>query len=611
MEKHFVENIYRLRSFFGKNLILSEDGYIKQENLGAERNNILIYIQPVTNRGYIFSENININIHAHYMNLSSPIFPVDLYKKNNKISLYSCSEKKFFSCHPNDSVTVNVDAVREWEQFELVPFEKNENDCYLEEIINVKESIDLFPRDTYDFKDFLFNNSKNALLGIVANIFCLDKESLQNICSEIIKSPKWIALISEYFCDDIWANQVFPNLISWLADRDRNSSCPKLQHEVGEEFDFLGRYSIPQTGRGLQSNTPVEFLVRMIREMTKPRKDVCILATGRNEGIYYLEWISFYLSIGVNDFFIYTNDNIDKSDILLKKLDDEKIIKYFHSKSKDGVSVQWKAYAHALGVLPDILDYKWTIICDIDEFLVIDRNMFSNIQSYLKFIERRKVENISIPWCCVGASGQIVWNEALFMDRFDVVPFHERQLIKSVFQTRFAGNAHSHFPIELDDYHMTYQNSNGVTLITDDKNPYGRAMDTEPDFRMAVFYHYYFKSIEEFLWKSARNRGDYVKVSLMSSSTFDENQGNFYLENFNESPENPIEMLPDIYLLKEETLFHYKRLLENPEINNINNVLKHEFRKKMHIFIKNLLEEEQYKTLPECYKKLLSIIQNR
>lgn len=608
MTEALINNVYEITSHFGNNLILSKDGVITQQINDEPCHKLLLYVNKYHNKFYIFSENIERNINAIGMHLSSPIFPVDIYKNNDLYSFYSSSEKKFFSAHPDGSIHINRDITHDWEFFSLSPYQENKDSSYYKNIIYVKNSIEIFLNNECDFETFLNKYDFEALYGIIANLYCMNREELIYLSQSLIKSSKWVVLISKYFPHDIWASHALPAHAIWLKNRDSSISEKTPPTLVGEEFDFLGRYAIPQTGRGLQAASIIEFLVRTIREHTEPRKKVCILATGRNEGIYYLEWISYHLGIGVEDFFIYSNDNIDNSDELLCALHEKKIIHYFQSKSKDGISVQWKAYAHALSMVPEILDYKWTIICDIDEFFVVNRNMFSNIQTYLDFIDRRKVENISIPWCCIGASNQIKWKDTPLMDRFTSSPFQERGLIKSIFQTRFAGNAHSHFPIELDDYHMTYQNSSGLTLTPNDQHPYGRAMDSEADFRMAVFYHYYFKSIEEFLWKSARNRGDFVKTSSLGSSTFDKTQGDFYWNHFETQSENKYPMFPDIHKFKEDFYKYYYKFLSDPKIFTIYNELKKEFHMKLYCLIDSFKDTEKSTNLPDCYKKMLEYL---
>ena len=40
----------------------------------------------------------------------------------------------------------------------------------------------------------------------------------------------------------------------------------------------------------------------------------------RNEGVYALEWLAYHQSLGIDEFFIYSNNNDEGSDALLKRL---------------------------------------------------------------------------------------------------------------------------------------------------------------------------------------------------------------------------------------------------------------------------------------------------
>lgn len=594
--------IYKIVSAFGTFLALDDSNTVMQSDSGAP---VLLYIHEERKKAYLFSENQKKNIHIHGVSLQAPVIQVDLYKKGNEYSFYISNEKKFLSSHPDATIHGNRDLVDEWEKFSLHPY--SALDSVKKDVLGSVESINTFLNNKKSYERFLHENDEEALFGIVANIFSLSQEDIKNLSLAFIANEKWASIVEKAFPNDIWATSAWKELHEWLSDRNGYNK-KKLDGHIGHEFDFLGVWGIPHRGRGLMARSPIEFLVRNMRQNVVPRKNVCVLATGRNEGIYYLEWISYFKSIGVEGFFVYTNDNIDQSINLLQKLEKNNIIKYYSSESGDGVSVQWKAYAHALSMNPEILDYKWTIVCDIDEFLVVNKNMFSNINEYIEFMERRSVDTIAVPWCCIGASNQKKWKDLPMMDRFNSKPFHDAILVKSMFRTHYAGNSQAHFPIEIDNYHMTHQNSAGMTLIANDAEPYGRAIDSQPDFRMAVFYHYYSKSIEEFFWKSSRNRGDFAKVSTMSTQTFDEKQGNFYWEHYHTDHTDTIPMFPNIRDFREGFLEEYEYLKSLPGMENLYVEMKREFSEKISEFIKLSRKEEVYKTIPECYKKLVSLL---
>uniref|UniRef100_UPI002FBEF9A9 glycosyltransferase family 2 protein n=1 Tax=Escherichia coli TaxID=562 RepID=UPI002FBEF9A9 len=142
--------------------------------------------------------------------------------------------------------------------------------------------------------------------------------------------------------------------------------------------DFLSKLSNPI----ISKNSWVE-LIHNLRKIYPPKHKSCIVATSKNEGVYLVEWIAYHLSIGFDAIFIYSNDNDDGSDELLNNLHNEGIIYYIKNIVGDGVSAQNKAYAHALTINKEVLNYEWSLFIDIDEFFVLNEFMFSSITDYL------------------------------------------------------------------------------------------------------------------------------------------------------------------------------------------------------------------------------------
>jgi hypothetical protein len=51
-----------------------------------------------------------------------------------------------------------------------------------------------------------------------------------------------------------------------------------------------------------------------------PGRRVAVVGTMRDDGIYTLEWIAHYRALGFEHLVIYTNDNADGSEVLLRHL---------------------------------------------------------------------------------------------------------------------------------------------------------------------------------------------------------------------------------------------------------------------------------------------------
>jgi hypothetical protein len=172
----------------------------------------------------------------------------------------------------------------------------------------------------------------------------------------------------------------------------------------------------------------------------------CILATARNEGAYLTEWIAHHRAIGFEHIFLYTNDNTDGSDDLLRLLADAGIISWFRNQVQPDTLPQHRAYGHALSVMPDILDYRWTMIVDIDEFAAFDTRTFHSMPDYILWQEQRRADAIALSWKLHVALPNDVWRDRPSTERF---PLRETALdphVKMIFRTNRAWNANPHHP---------------------------------------------------------------------------------------------------------------------------------------------------------------------
>ncbi len=57
--------------------------------------------------------------------------------------------------------------------------------------------------------------------------------------------------------------------------------------------------------------------------MTTPSPpSIAVAACMRNEGIFILEWLAHYTALGFDEIIVVTNDCVDHSDLLLKRLEE-------------------------------------------------------------------------------------------------------------------------------------------------------------------------------------------------------------------------------------------------------------------------------------------------
>lgn len=102
----------------------------------------------------------------------------------------------------------------------------------------------------------------------------------------------------------------------------------------------------------------------------EPRQKLCVLSMACNEAAYLPEWIAHHLAIGVEKIYIYTNDNNDGTDEMLRWFAHHTPVVPIPVKSGPGVNIQQKNYRHALALLPELRLFEWVAVLDVDEFLL-------------------------------------------------------------------------------------------------------------------------------------------------------------------------------------------------------------------------------------------------
>ena len=119
-----------------------------------------------------------------------------------------------------------------------------------------------------------------------------------------------------FFPNDPWAEKGLPAHCNFLESRGRPSGT--TQPSIGVIGPELDRLASDGSG-GEYVSLPHRCAVVARRAVT-PRKDLCLVTCARDDGLHLLEWLAHHRSIGVELVFVYTNDNIDGSDELLRAL---------------------------------------------------------------------------------------------------------------------------------------------------------------------------------------------------------------------------------------------------------------------------------------------------
>jgi hypothetical protein len=374
---------------------------------------------------------------------------------------------------------------------------------------------------------------------------------------------------------DPWANVALPGLVAWLDRREPSAALPRergflqrlfrrrpagdkvastmaaakapdewRQNIIGPELDVLSLEGVD----GSYVTLPFACNARL-RRQAKADQGVCVIATCRNEGLYLLEWIAYYRMIGVDHFFLYSNDNEDGSDAVLAALSRAGIITWFNNKiaASSGANAQIKAYGHALNVLPETLGYRWALIVDLDEFLVLDQSRVPNLLKFVEMQENHASDSIAINWQFMAAERGSPETGLLTRRCRRVLGPQQigdgARLVKSMSRPSRIIHSEAHVPFAEEREGLITRRASGALYAWHNPPP---GWQPNPKFAdafcagLAVVNHYISKSPEEWLWKCARNRGDHLLVRDGAVAIMDQSSSDFMMLQL-DTPDLPVD----------------------------------------------------------------------
>ena len=417
-----------------------------------------------------------------------------------------CSEMRAAPDLP-ERVILNRPQIGDWEQFVAAPMPPHLVPGWAIALAERLEQLFQRPLTGQAVLDILGQPDPvldPAIAAVEALGRLLPDDELRWLGARILSSPVAIDRLARLLPRDVWAQTAVPALAEWTRDRD----APKPRaYVLPKEFDHL---SLPMLAS--HSVTLGHGIASAARAEVMPRKLVCIMAAARNEGIYLLDWIAYHRSIGVEDFFIYSNNNDDGSDDLLALLAEHSEITWIDNHVDAGVSPQLKGYGHTLSILPDILDYRWTLCIDVDEFFSFDTRRFGSLQDYVNWHEADHVDAIALSWLMFGSSAELWWRDEPIWERMTRCRLDVH--VKTLFRTNRFRHSWCHFPVSPPGFPpTTFVNSAGDLHCAPGQNR-DPNVSLSPRADEAWICHYYFRSAEEFLWKKARNTGDHPATGL-------------------------------------------------------------------------------------------------
>ena len=352
-----------------------------------------------------------------------------------------------------------------------------------------------------------------ALLSAFAEplILVMPSDELAELARLVLVHPSHLTTLQRAFPDDFWLQGVFPRLIAWEDQRPEVSSH-HLESPATDE-----PYLLPAMGLApLQAGVVLQSLAR---RTLLPRRNACIVATAKDEGPYLLDWLSYHLSIGFEHIFIYTNDNTDGSEVLLRELARHGVITLIENERGGLVGPQLKAYTHALTILPQTLDFRWTAVLDIDEYLGFDARRFDSVADFTALQEEYPVDAIALCWLIFCARPSDLWSGQSSLERFTRREPGVNAHVKSLFRTRLFWHTQPHFPTATLDSSFMFRNEHRTIHHHPGEVDRVAAYAKHPSADIAWINHYFLRTADEALWKWRRGRADWLGGDVGSQHT--------------------------------------------------------------------------------------------
>lgn len=402
-----------------------------------------------------------------------------------------------------------------------------------------------------------FSNIQKRL--ITPNLLSLLTNSqLEQLSQHLLDNQKSLTAFIDVFPDDKFGVIALRELYSWKVKRNKNEYITRLLSDGNKKnnnkvnlptsLDFLSRI-----GQNSHSISPSHLINSFARQTIRPEKSACVIATARNEGIYLLEWVAYYKALGFDEIFLYSNDNSDSSDELLKALADEGIITWIENEVSSDGNAQGKAYGHALSFSPEVLLYDWALIVDVDEFFSYNTDIYDSLDDFLSEHSRSEADVIAINWLYIGSSGISFWENKPLLSRLNYQVGKVNPHIKSFVKPNRVFQSGPHFPKADERTTLSMRSASGKPHHYGKANvapSISAALSDEPDDSAACLFHFFNRTAEEFLWKWSRNRGDYPKSEGDIYLALEERFLIGFLNQFHNTENNAIEhiqkCIPDL-----------------------------------------------------------------
>ncbi len=405
----------------------------------------------------------------------------------------------------------------------------------------------------------------------------------------LMSHPEDLAWLGHAMPTDRWITQILPALAAWAqtrqAPRDHVIVSPAADECAADPLEGFGQ---PQLGLALTG---------LARQSVTPRRNACILAAARNEGPYLLDWLAYHRAVGFEHFFLYTNDNDDGSDALLAALANAGVITWIRNETGTHVGPQYKAYAHALTMLPQCLDYRWTAILDLDEYFAFDTRLFASVADVIAWHETQPVDALALCWLIFAAGADQHAAPGPAVELFTRREQGVNQHVKSLFRTNRFWHAQPHFPYATMGAPFIYRTETGALHHHPGTGNRIAAFAEKPSASLAWINHYLLRTAPESLWKLARGLGDWPVPTQERQANFT----NFVARSFAALAAAPLVEDTRILACAPHHAAERERLLDLPGIAAAQTAIEASFLPKLKTLTQDFLAAATPED-PDCQK---------
>lgn len=233
---------------------------------------------------------------------------------------------------------------------------------------------------------------------------------------------------------------------------------------------------------------------------------VALCAIGKKENLYVKEFISYYIKLGIDHFFIYDNNDPNSEEISSQiEFSFKKFITIYKKKYKGQSKLYNDCYKN------NYKKYDWFLIVDFDEYLYIKNNTLKNYLTKLIF---DKCDFIHFHWVLPTDNNLLHYKNKSLFERFKP-PYLKSKFIKSIIRGNIKKLIYKvHSPIR-----SPYKN---ISCDSSGKKINYTSMNIQKlndiNINDAYIIHFRFKSTEEFInkYKRGYNGLKSVLINLMT-----------------------------------------------------------------------------------------------